>query len=408
VTVNTSGVAPDIEVPRPASAAVSAVTGGVAVDLPGVLIYAPHLLPLGQQYVREHGGRLRRYRAVLAGRRRVEGAPIDGLPCFTLEAGRGTRLRELHFLLAGYDAGLADFMRRHRVKLIHAHFGPGGVEIMPLAARLGIPLVVTFHGWDLKVGAEIHSRMSLYERLYRKRLPRLLRQASEIICVSQSWANRLRKLGCPPENIHTNYLGVDSRFFDGVRGEFDPMAIIFVGRLVRLKGVHNLLESLCLLRDQGVAAHLTVVGEGPESNNLRRTATGQDLPVRFLGKKTPAEIRELLRHAAVLCAPSTTAGGEMPEALGLTILEAQAMSIPVVATRNGGIPETLEDGRTGYLVDEESPPALAAALGRLLGNVSLNRRFGERARTFVCERFDIDRCYRTLEEIYDGIKERGR
>ena len=98
----------------------------------------------------------------------------------------------------------------------------------------------------------------------------------------------------------------------------------------------------------------------------------------------------------------------MPEALGLALLEAQAMSIPVVATRNGGIPETLEDGRTGYLVDQDSPPDLATALARLLGNESLNQRFGQRARTFVCERFDIDRCYGSLEEIYDRIEERGR
>jgi glycosyltransferase involved in cell wall biosynthesis len=84
------------------------------------------------------------------------------------------------------------------------------------------------------------------------------------------------------------------------------------------------------------------------------------------------------------------------------------MSVPVVATRNGGIPETLEDGRTGYLVDQESPPSLADALERLIGNETLNRAFGQRARAFVCDRFDIDRCYRGLEEIYDRVMERGR
>jgi colanic acid/amylovoran biosynthesis glycosyltransferase len=153
---------------------------------------------------------------------------------------------------------------------------------------------------------------------------------------------------------------------------------------------------------------LTIVGEGPESDQLKRTAEEESLPVRFLGKKSPAEIRELLRQAAVLCAPSTTAGGEIPEALGLVLLEAQAMSVPVVATRNGGIPETLEDGRTGYLVEEESPAALADALAKLLNDEALNRSFGQRARALVCDRFDIDRCYGALEKLYDQIKERGR
>ena len=70
-------------------------------DLPGVLIYTPHLLSTVQHYVREHAMRLRRYRPVLAGRRRIEGTPIDDLPNFTFEAGLAARVREFHFLLLG-------------------------------------------------------------------------------------------------------------------------------------------------------------------------------------------------------------------------------------------------------------------------------------------------------------------
>jgi colanic acid/amylovoran biosynthesis glycosyltransferase len=377
-------------------------------NLPGVLIYTPHLLSTVQHYVREHAVRLRRYRPVLAGRRRVEGTPVDDFPTFTFQGGAAALLREFRFLLSGNDGPLTAFVRRHRIKLIHAHFGTGGAEIMSVAALLNIPLIVTFHGWDVKLGAEAEGHMSPYEHLYRRRLPRLLRQSTEVITVSRNWRDRIVMLGCPPEKVRTNYLGVDSVFFDGVRGQFDPLSIIFVGRLVRRKGAHTLLEALRLLRGRGIDARLTIVGEGPESDQLKRTAEEESLPVRFLGKKSPAEIRELLRQAAVLCAPSTTAGGEIPEALGLVLLEAQAMSVPVVATRNGGIPETLEDGRTGYLVEEESPAALADALAKLLNDEALNRSFGQRARALVCDRFDIDRCYGALEKLYDQIKERGR
>jgi colanic acid/amylovoran biosynthesis glycosyltransferase len=375
-------------------------------DFPGVLIYTPHLLLAVQHYVREHALRLHRYRPVLAGRRRVAGIGVDDFPNFTFESGPAARLRELRFLLSGTDAALTAFIRRHQIKLIHAHFGPGGVEIMPIAARLGIPLIVTFHGWDVKLGAEAATRLSPYERIYRWRLPRLLHQASEIICVSQKWRDRLVTLGCPPEKLHTNYLGVDSKFFDGQRGGFDPTSIIFVGRLVRQKGVHVLLEALRLLRDRRVKAHLTIIGEGPESADLQRIMREQNLPVRFLGQKSQTQIREALREAAVLCAPSTTSGGMMSEALGLVLLEAQAMGVPVVATRNGGMPETLEDGRTGFLVEQDSPSNLAAALATLLNNEAVNRSFGQKARAFVCERFDIGRCYRQLEDIYDRIEER--
>lgn len=372
-------------------------------SMPGVLIYSPQLLPTVQHYVREHAFRLRRYRPVLAGRRRVEGTPIGGFESFTFPSSAIGWLREFNFLLTGIDSELASFIRHHRIELIHAHFGPGGTEIISIATRLGIPLVVTFHGWDVKLGAEAGAHMSPYERLYRRRLPWLFRDAKRIICVSGSWRDRVLALGCPPEKAHTNYLGVDSSFFDGIRDNLRPASILYVGRLVRRKGVHTLLEALQLLRVRVPGVHLTIVGEGPERNQLEKTTQELGLPVHFLGKRNSAEIRELLRTSAVLCAPSTTAGGEVPEALGLVVLEAQAMSVPVVATRNGGIPEAMEDGQTGLLVDEDSPAALADALTKLLGNQPMNRTFGERARSFVCDRFDITRCYSALEDIYDDI-----
>jgi glycosyltransferase involved in cell wall biosynthesis len=274
---------------------------------------------------------------------------------------------------------------------------------MPLTARLNIPLVVTFHGWDLKVRGETRKFASAYEWLYRRRLPRLLHQASQMVCVSRNWQERMLNFGCPPEKVRTNYLGIDSRFFDGNRGQFDPLSIIYVGRLIRRKGTHTLLDAFGILLDRGLKANLTIVGDGLEGDKLKASATERNLPVNFLGKKTPAEIRELLRKTAVLCAPSTTAEGEMAEALGLVLLEAQAMGVPVVGTRNGGIPETIDDGKTGFLVDQESAPQLADALAKLLGNEPVNRAFGERARAFVGEKFDIARSHHSLEDLYDQI-----
>ena len=372
-------------------------------ELPGLLIYAPHLLPMGQNYVHEHAVRMERYRPVFAGRRRVEGISISDFPSLTLDDGGSSPFRELRYMLTGSDARLTAFIAMHRVRLIHAHFGPGAAEIMPIAARLKIPLVVTFHGWDLKVHGEAKTFVSPYEQLYRWRLPRLLRQASEIICVSRNWHERILTFGCKAEKVQTNYLGIDSKFFDGNRGAFDPLSIIYVGRLIRRKGVHTLLEALRILRDRGVQAKLTIVGDGPEADKLKAVSAENDLPVNFVGKKSPAEIRELLRQTAVLCAPSTTAEREMAEALGLVLLEAQAMGVPVVGTRNGGIPETFEDGQTGFLVDQESPSGLADALVKLLGDESVNRAFGQRARAHICERFDIAQSHKSLEELYDRV-----
>ena len=136
-------------------------------DLPGVLIYTPHLLSGGQHYVQQHAARLRRHRPVFAGRRRVAGPALEDFPNFTFPTGSIGRLQEYRFLLAGTDPDLLAFIRRYRIQMIHAHFGPGGVEIMPLAERLGIPLVVTFDGLGCKAKwrsppASVTLRINLY------------------------------------------------------------------------------------------------------------------------------------------------------------------------------------------------------------------------------------------------------
>ncbi len=368
-----------------------------------VLIYAPHLLPSVQHYVREHAVRLKRYRPVLAGRQRIEGTPVDDFPNFTFGKGLLDKLREYRFLVTGRDEYLEAFVEREKVKLVHAHFGPGGAEIMFLAARLRLPLVVTFHGWDVKLGAEAMAWMSLYERLYRYRLPRLLKQLAQAVCVSNSYRDRVIKLGADQDKVSTNYLGVDTDFFDGRRGTFDPASILYVGRLIKRKGVDCLLASLRILRERNIHAELTIVGEGSELPHLERLVREDALSVRFLGKRPLTEVRDLMRHTAVLCAPSTTAGGEVPEALGLVFIEAQAMGVPVVGTRNGGIPETMLDGETGLLVAEDSPLELADALTTLLNDVPRNQSFGKCARAFVCDRFSIERAYENLEDLYDRL-----
>jgi glycosyltransferase involved in cell wall biosynthesis len=373
------------------------------LERPTVMIYAPHLLVTFQHYIREHALRLRRYRPVLAGRRRVPGIPISDLPHFLIGPDFSDRPREFHFLLTGQNAGLQAFILKNNVRLIHAHFGPGGSEIMQIASRLGIPMVVTFHGWDVKLGTEASVGMNFYERLYRRRLPRLLQSAKKVICVSHSWRERVIALGCPPDKCLTNYLGVDAGFFDGERGTVDPYSLLYVGRLIPRKGVHILLEAVEILRQRGCPVNLTIAGDGPERERLERISSNKQLPVTFLGKRSSHEVRELLRKSAVLCAPSTTSNDEVPEALGLILLEAQAMRVPVVGTRCGGIPETLKDGETGFLVGEDSPAELADALARLLGNEAASRLFGERGREFVARQFDICRCYAKLEGIYDEV-----
>jgi glycosyltransferase involved in cell wall biosynthesis len=156
-----------------------------------------------------------------------------------------------------------------------------------------------------------------------------------------------------------------------------PGYLLFVGRLRIRKGVEVLLEALF------PGMRLLIAGDGEHRAALERKVEEMRLGsrVRFLGRCDAARVRGLLRGAAALVVPSTYEG--MP----LVILEAMEAGAPVVASRVSGIPEVVEDGRTGWLVPPENPGALAAALTEVVENPEEARRRGEEGRRRVEERF---------------------
>lgn len=138
----------------------------------------------------------------------------------------------------------------------------------------------------------------------------------------------------------------------------DGEYLLFVGRLRIRKGVEILLEALARLRTRFPELSLLVAGEGEQGSSLERRAASLDLAdhIRFLGRCSAGEVRELLTGARALVVPSIYEG--MP----LVILEAMEASVPVVASRVSGIPEVVEDGVTGWLVPAENIDELARAI----------------------------------------------
>ncbi|HEX6864937.1 MAG TPA: glycosyltransferase family 4 protein [Thermoanaerobaculia bacterium] len=159
--------------------------------------------------------------------------------------------------------------------------------------------------------------------------------------------------------------------------------LLFVGRLRIRKGVEVLFEALHAVRRTYSGARLLIAGDGEHRAALERKAAelGLGPAVVFLGRCDASRVRGLLAGAAALVVPSTYEG--MP----LVVLEAMEAGLPVVASRVSGIPEVVEDGRTGWLVPPEDPGALAAALAAAQGNPEEARRRGGEGRQRVDERF---------------------
>lgn len=169
--------------------------------------------------------------------------------------------------------------------------------------------------------------------------------------------------------------------------------VIAAGRMVQQKGFDVLLRAWALRNvDHGVdhGAELLLVGDGPRSTGLRRLArqlrVGES--VRFTGRVPRDRMPELLRRATVFALPvRSRLAGLNPEGLGLGFLEAAATGLPVIVGRSGGAPETVLDGRTGYVVDPDDPQALADRIDELLADPAKAAEMGAAGRTFVGDRY---------------------
>jgi colanic acid/amylovoran biosynthesis glycosyltransferase len=364
------------------------------------LVYAPQILPLSQAFVPDQLRLLTRYRGTLAGRSRVA-SPLDP-ESFCLGDKKFGRLESGVLVMTGHSPRLEKFIRAFDPHLIHAHFGFGGTEIMDIARRLDIPLVVTFHGWELSLEKPAR-RPTRYEAEHLKRRAALFEQADLVLAVSAWLRERVLALGAPPEKTGVHYLGIDTERFDGIRKSNGGHRIVMLGRLVRSKGMHFALDALRLLRERIPDVSLTIIGSGPEQESLERAAREQRLPVIFLGAQKQHVIREVFSDARVLCFPSTSSQNNQAEAFGLAAIEAQAMGLPVVGAATGGIVEAIDDGATGFLVPDADPVALAAALEKILLDDVLFNAFSANARAWIAKKFDARKNALLLEDRYDAV-----
>jgi colanic acid/amylovoran biosynthesis glycosyltransferase len=287
--------------------------------------------------------------------------------------------------------------------LIHAHFGIEGVYALPLAARLGVPLVTTFHGFDatLSTAGFFGSPAWAWYPVLR---PRLKREGNLFLCASSFIRDKLLAQGFPAERTLVHYIGVDSTaIMPRAAGEEEPV-ILHVARLVEVKGTEFLIRAFGLLARP--EARLVLIGDGPLRGRLEQLARecGVAERVEFLGALPHREVLGWMRRASLLALPSVRTASGREEGLGMVTLEAAATGVPAVGSDLGGIRETIRDRETGFLVPERDPAALAARMEALLADEALRRRMGEAARRRVEREFDITRQSAVLEEIYDEVR----
>jgi glycosyltransferase involved in cell wall biosynthesis len=300
---------------------------------------------------------------------------------------------------------LTRLLARERVTILQTH-GARANFYGRIAGRLaGVPVIISTVHNSLK-DYEVRSlTRGLYTFLLRVTLP----LAQRIICVSD--ANRYDVIDeCPAAKARTQtvYNGVDPSVFPSkpdrtkVREELNIVpgpVLVTIARLTEAKGHRYLLEALPGLIQAWPQLCCVCVGEGELRDQLHRLAIELNVErsCRFVG--TREDIVDILAAADVVVLPS------LSEGFPFVLLEALAMGRPVVASRVNGVPELIEDHKTGLLVPSRDSQALARAIREMLNDPTAASKMGAKGRTVVRERFTVDQMVANTTAIFDAAME---
>ena len=377
--------------------------GGVTVR--EVVIFRHNLFRISEPFIAQQAQRLRRYRPLYLGRLRYGDPPAGAASVALQDRVRGSPLPLVLWQMLTRDTrAYRRLLEGRRPALIHAHFGVNGVYALPLARRLGIPLITTFHGFDATLATPAFLGSPEWAQ-YRFLRGRLARDGALFLCASAFIRDRVVAMGFPAERTRVHYIGVDCEAIRPRDAREESATILHVARLVEVKGTEYLIRAFAGVAARHAAAQLIIIGEGPLGRRLRALADSLGLRERiaFLGARPHAQVLERLRQAAMLVLPSVPTGSGRVEGLGMAALEAAASGVPVIGSAQGGIPEAVVDGRTGYLVPPRDADALGRRISELLDDPAARQRLGAEGRAHVERHFDIRRQTQALEHLYDAV-----
>lgn len=369
----------------------------VAVFCPG------YFLPYSQTFIYDEVAAHQRYEAdVFAwARRNQERFPFPRVhtPEDVVDSGR--------YLATARSAAFDRAFQARQPRVVHAHFGTSAVRALPYANRYGLPLVVTFHGYDVALLAG-RTRYLPHRWRYWSVARRMFEEAAVLLCASEELRRMVTELS-GRRDVQLFQLGIELARFNRPRVAAGTPQVTMIGRFVEKKGHLDGIAAFARA-SRAAPARLGIVGSGPLEGQYRALVRrlGIESAVDFHGALAPQAVAELLARTDVLLAPSHVARNGDRESGLLVVREAGAAGVPVVGTRHGGIPESIEHGRTGFLVTERDVDELALRLEELLTSPALARQLGEAARAKVYREFDLRTQVAKLEGIYDAALARAR
>lgn len=298
--------------------------------------------------------------------------------------------------LRAFAAGLGRFTRllvTRRPTLVHLHSGKMGSfarksSLLWLAKAARVPVVLHVHAGMFRV---FYDRMPAPGRWY---IRRTLAAADTVVALGGGWSERLREIEPSARLISVPngipIVGAGARAADGA-----PVHVVYLGRMHPDKGTYVLLEAWARVVADAPSARLTLAGNDEVERTraeVARLGLGESVTVREW--LSPAEVRDLLGRAHVLTLPSRNEGQPM------SVLEAMARGMCVVATAVGGIPDLVEDGTSALLVPPDDVDALTKALWTAVSDTATRHRLGDAALERARAAFDVELVRRRFDDLY--------
>ena len=307
-----------------------------------------------------------------------------------LWSGSGDRRDKGRFREAIY---LAAPLRHAGVQHLHVHFASLAARTAWWLKRLfGITYSFTGHANDI-FRPKPNQRVSLAD---------LISEASFVVTVSDYSAEMLRRdYPDAAHKIFRIYNGVDPSQFSRADAGAEPLKIVSIGRLIEKKGFTFLVKACALLRAAGVNFECRICGDGPERERIQEMVKAHDLAgmVHLAGEKPQDQIVQFLAESSLFVLPAVRDSSGDMDNLPTVLIESMASALPVVATRIAGIPEIVQEGVNGVLVEPGDAEQLAGAIGTLAANPDLRERYGAASRLIVEQKFALPGTAAELKEL---------
>jgi glycosyltransferase involved in cell wall biosynthesis len=290
---------------------------------------------------------------------------------------------------------LTELLRRERPALILCNFGDIAMRLLPVALGEGVPVVAYFHGDFLFVS----------NRWYRWSLGRCLRQLAAIVVVTQAERQWMLEHGASKDRVYVIPCGAPTDIFrPGVR-KSGAVRFVMASRLANEKGCDLSIKAFAALAADVPGAELQIYGDGPARGDLQNLVDVLGLTERvfFHGYVDERRLAEALPSCDVFIQHSLRKEGSP-----VSIVEAMACGLPVVATPVGGITDQVVEGKTGLLVAERDVRGMAAAMRRLACNSELRMSFGHAGRQRAVEMNDSSLQTRRLEQVLRAARANPR